>query len=230
MEERIDHDNQEFVPSQLDGWCSYRHGYMGMGMLISYLTKNWKRGSLCLACSPFDDHNTGENIALDSKLTSWKALDKTTVVVSDDTSNMINSMEYLPNSMEHCGYLNHVLQLSINDEVFNKPEDKTIMSKVKAFINYHSMSVLLAAALEKVQKDLGWEKVLQPVKEWNTTHNSSKRFVELKYPITKVLDDAEWIHEIKVKEKVLKFSSHEWKVLENLVKVLEFFKEATLER
>ena len=104
------------------------------------------------------------------------------------------------------------------------------MSKVKAFINYHSISVLLAAALEKVQKDLGWEKVLQPVKEWNTTHNSSKKFVELKYPITKVLDDAEWIHEIKVKEKVLKFSSHEWKVLENLVKVLESFKEATLER
>ena len=233
VEEKIDHDNPEFIACQLDGWSSYRHGYMGM--LISYLTKNWKRVSLCLACSPFDDHHTGENIAewLDSKLTSWKVLDKTTVVISDTASNMIKSMEYLPNDMEHCGCLNHVLQLSINDEIFEKPEVKNIMSKVKAFINYHSISVLLAAALEKAQKDLGWEKVLQPVKDvktrWNTTHDTCKRFVELKDPISKVLDDAEWKDKIKVKEKVVKFSSHEWKVMENLVKVLEPFKEATLE-
>ena len=64
------------------------------------------------------------------------------------------------------------------------------MSKVKAFINHHSMSVLLAAAPEKAQKDLGWKKVLQPVKDvktrWNTTHDTSKRFVELKDPITKI--------------------------------------------
>ena len=105
-----------------------------------------------------------------------------------------------------------------------------LMALFKTALYWQVSPSVLAAALEKVQKDLGWEKVLQPVKEWNTTHNSSKKFVELKYPITKVLDDAEWIHEIKVKEKVLKFSSHEWKVLENLVKVLESFKEATLER
>ena len=99
VEEKIDRDNPEFVACQLDGWSSYRHGYMGM--LISYLTKNWKRVSICLACSPFDNHHTGENIAdwLDSKLTSWKVLDRTTVVISDTASNMIKSMEYLPNDM-----------------------------------------------------------------------------------------------------------------------------------
>ena len=98
------------------------------------------------------------------------------------------------------------------------------MSKVKAFINYHSISVLLAAALEKAQKDLGWDKVLQPVKDVKT-----KDLFELKEPITKVLEDAEWRDKIKLQGRVVKFSSHEWKVLENLVKVLEPFKEATLE-
>ena len=127
----------------------------------------------------------------------------------------------------------HVMQLSINDETFEKPEIKNIMAKVKAFVNYHNISVLLASALVKEQKDLGWEKVLQPVKDvktrWNTTHDTLKRFVELKDPVTKVLDSAEWKDKVKVKEKSVKFSSHEWKVMENTVKVLEPFKEATLE-
>jgi hypothetical protein len=233
VEEKIATDNPEFVACQLDGWSSYRHGYMGM--LIGYLTKGWKRVSLCLSCSPFDGHHTGENIAdwLDTKLTSWKVLDKTTVVISDTASNMIKSMEFLPNNMEHCGCLNHIMQLTINDEVFQKPEIKNIMAKVKVFINYNSVSVLLSAALEKKQRELGWEKTKQPVKDvktrWNTTHDTLKRFVELKEPINKVLDEAEWKEKIKYKEKPVKFSGHEWKMMENVVQVLEPFKEATLE-
>ena len=233
VEEKIVKDQPEFVACQLDGWSSYRHGYMGL--LISYLTKSWKRVSLCLACSPFDDHHTGENIAdwLDNKLTTWKVLDKATVVISDTASNMLKSMEFMPNNMEHCGCLNHVLQLAINDETFQKPEVQNIMAKVKAFITYHSMSVLLSSALEKKQKELGWEKVLQPVKDvktrWNTTHDTLKRFVELKNPITKILNDEEWKEKIKVNKKAVKFSSLEWQVMENVVKVLEPFKEATLE-
>jgi hypothetical protein len=41
VEEKISTDNPEFVACQLDGWSSYRHGYMGM--LISYLTQGWKQ-------------------------------------------------------------------------------------------------------------------------------------------------------------------------------------------
>jgi uncharacterized protein YpuA (DUF1002 family) len=78
--------------------------------------------------------------------------------------------------------------------VFQKPEIKNIMAKVKVFINYNSVSVLLSAALEKKQRELGWEKTKQPVKDvktrWNTTHDTLKRFVELKEPINKVLDEA----------------------------------------
>ena len=79
------------------------------------------------------------------------------------------------------------------------------MAKVKAFIKYHSISVLLSSALEKQQRDLGWEKVLQPVKDvktrWNTTHDTLKRFVELRIPITKVLDDAEWKDKIILQQQ-----------------------------
>ena len=55
------------------------------------------------------------------KLESWKVIDKTTVCVSDTAANMLKMMEYLPNNMEHNDCLNHVFQLSINDEILEKP-------------------------------------------------------------------------------------------------------------
>ena len=230
--EKIDVDNPKYIACQLDGWSAYRHGYMGL--LISYLTKDWKRVSLCLACSPFDSNHTGEIIGewLDTKLASWKVLDRTHVVISDTASNMIKSMEFLPNSMEHCGCLNHIMQLSINDEVFEKAEVKNIIAKVKVFTNYYEKSTLLSAALVKQQEECGFEQVKQIVKDvktrWNTTYDCLKRFVELKEPINKILEDTEWKNKLKYREKPLKYGSHEWKVMESLVKVLEPFKEATL--
>ena len=64
-------------------------------------------------------------------------------------------MEYFPNNMEHNDCLNHVFQLSINDEILEKPEIKNIVANVRAFTNY--TSVLLSSALRKRQEELGWE-------------------------------------------------------------------------
>ena len=226
--EKISVDQPMFVACQLDGWSCYKHGYMGL--LISYLTPGWKRVSICLNCSPFDQSHTGEHIAewLDTKLSSWSVLDKTNVVISDSASNMLKSMDYLPNSMEHINCLNHVLQLSINDEVFLKLELKNINGKIKSFLNYHSSSNLLNSALEERQKECGFETFKQPIQDvktrWNTTYDSWSRFLELKEPINLILDDRHWKEKLKVK-----FSSYDWKVMENVVKVLQPFKEATLE-
>ena len=122
--EKLKKDEPVAVSCQLDGWSVYRHGYIGM--LINYITPSWKRVNLCLACSPFDDHHTSENLGnwLEEKLGKWGVLDKTTVVVSDTAANMLKMMDYLPNDMEHNSCLNHVLQLVINDEVFEKQEIK----------------------------------------------------------------------------------------------------------
>ena len=73
---------------------------------------------------------------LDTKLSSWKVLDKTTVCVSDTAATMIRMMEYLPNDKEHNDCLNHFLQLSINDEILEKPEIKSIIINVRAVTNY----------------------------------------------------------------------------------------------
>ena len=122
---------------------------------VNYITPSWKRVNICLACSPFDDHHTGEKLGnwLEEKLGTWKVLDKTTVVVSDTAANMLCMMNFLPNDMERVNCLNHVLQLAINDEVFEKPEVTSIIANVKAVTNYASSSVLLSEAIRKKQED-----------------------------------------------------------------------------
>lgn len=233
VEEKIEADDPQSVSCQLDGWSAYRHGYIGL--LINYITPGWKRVSLCLACGQFDTNHTGENMGnwLDMKLESWKVIDKTTVCVSDTASNMLKMMEYLPNSMEHNDCLNHVFQLSINDEILEKPEIKNIIANVRAFTNY--TSVLLSSALRKRQEELGWEDkdiktLVQDVKtRWNSTHDMLARFAELEEPIKKILDDEVWKNKIKCGSASVKLSSNDWKVIKNTVKVLGSFKEATLE-
>ena len=154
-EDKIEKDNPEFFSCQMDGWLAYRHGYIGL--LVNYITPAWKRVTLCLSCGPYDDHHTGENLGnwREENLEKWKVLDRTTVTVSVTASNMIRMMHFLPSHIVHNDCLNYVLQLSINDEVFEKPDVKNIIFNVRAFTNYAAISILLAGALRKKQEELG---------------------------------------------------------------------------
>ena len=111
-----------------------------------------------MSCGPYDGHHTGENLGnwLEEKLEKWKVLDKVTVTVSDTAANMIKMMEFLPSHIVHNGCLCHVLQLSINDEILEKPEVKHIIFSVRAFTNYASISTLLSTAVRRKQEELGW--------------------------------------------------------------------------
>ena len=76
VQEKLKKDDPTTLTCQLDGWSSHRHGYIGMQ--VNYITPSWKRVNICLACSPFDDHHTGQKLGnwLEEKLGIWKVLDK----------------------------------------------------------------------------------------------------------------------------------------------------------
>ena len=236
VEDKIEKDNPEVFSCQLDGWSAYRHGYIGL--LVNYITPKWKRVTLCLSCGPYDGHHTGENLGnwLEEKLEKWKVLDRTTVTVSDTAANMIRMMHFLPSHIVHNNCLNHVLQLTINDEVLEKPEVKNIIMNVRAFTNYAAISILLTEALRKKQEELGGpdhvsKALVQDVKtRWNSTLDMLERFSELQEAVKKVIEDEEWKDKIinKTSGKAVKFTNNEWKVMERVVKVLGPFKEATL--
>ena len=234
VQEKLRKDDPIAIACQLDGWSSYRHGYIGM--LIDYISSSWKRVNLCLTCSPFDDHHSGQALGnwLEDKLGTWQVLDKTTVVISDTASNMLKMMEFLPNDMEHLNCLNHVLQLTINDEVFEKPELAGILANVKAVANYANVSVLFSSAIKKKQEELNFPNIrtlIQDVKtRWNSTCDMTERFVELKEAIIEVLESEEWKGKILVRGTgaKVKFSNNDWRIMERVVQVLKPFKEATV--
>ena len=69
---------------------------------------------------------------------------------------MVKMFDFLPSHIVHNGYLNHVLQLVVNDEILEKPEVKNIVFSVRAFTNYASISTLLSAAVRSKQEEMGW--------------------------------------------------------------------------
>ena len=232
IKEKIDNDQAQFVSCQLDGWSSYRHGYMGL--LINYITSSWKRVSLCIGCTSFDQSHTGWNIAewLEGKLDSWKVFDKTTVMISDTASNMIKAAEYLP-SLVHSGCLNHIIQLSINHEILEKPSIKNLILNLKAFSTYASKSNLLSEELRKLQREAGVQEnmILMPkqdcVTRWNSTYDMIERAIEIEDYIKVILADDHWKSKIKCEGNQVKLTTQDWKLLKSVARVLKPFKEAT---
>ena len=101
----------------------------------------------------------------------------------------------MPDHIGHINCLNHVLQLTINDEVLEKPEVKNLIINVRAFTNYAASSILLSSAVRTKQESLGSEEkdiraLVQDVKtRWNSTFYMLERFNLLQEPIKKVLED-----------------------------------------
>ena len=124
---------------------------------------------------------------------------------------MLRMMRFLPIHIVHNSCLNHVLQLTINDEVLEKPEIKNLITNVRAFTNYAGISTLLSSAIRKKQEELEWEEkdmktLVQDVKtRWNSSYDILARFFLLQEPVKKVLEDEEW------KEKISERWSWCWK-------------------
>ena len=84
-------------------------------LLLEYI-HDWKRVSLCLACQPYHQRHTGENMAawVTNTCLDWNVLAKLDSVTTDTASNMKAMMKHLPLYVHHLDWINHVLQLSIN--------------------------------------------------------------------------------------------------------------------
>ena len=93
VQQKLNEDEPLSVSLQLDGWSAHKHGYIGL--LANYITKDWRRAKLCLACGPFDGSHTGENVArwLESECDKWGITEDVRVVTTDTAANMIKMME-----------------------------------------------------------------------------------------------------------------------------------------
>ena len=87
LKQKIATDAPSTVSPALDGWTAFHHGYLGIN--CHYL-KDWNREIICLACIPFDESHTAENIygKLKSVLVDWDIFRITGPSLRDNAANM----------------------------------------------------------------------------------------------------------------------------------------------
>ena len=218
-------DNPTVLRVQIDGWSKYHHGYIGI--IITYLTAEWKRATLALAHLPYDDHHTAPNLAelLKTSLDKWNLLGKFQFLTSDSAANMMAMGPHL-GDVEHVKCLNHVLQLVINDEVFKGEQAKKTIETIRRFTNYVSNSVLLDGECRKIAENIGvqYKAFSQDVPtRWNSTFDMLQSFIKNEPIVRKIAEDNYW----KAKAKI-NLSNCEWDYVKALCDVLGPFKETTM--
>ena len=229
VQSKLKEDKPGTVSIQLDGWSANHHGYIGL--LANYITKDWRRAKLCLACRPFDESHTGENLArwVENQTDNWGITDEVEVVTTDTASNMLKMMDYLPLHFRHGGCINHVLQLSIKDELFEKPSIKNLIKTCRHICTYANQAVAFSQLIISKQVEAGTEKrscylLLQDVvTRWNSTYTMLQRFLLLQPVVRSILLDQEWQKKLNVN-----ITNADWSLMGKVVKVLEVFYEATV--
>ena len=142
-------------------------------------------------------------------------------IVTDNGSNVKKSIK---DDLEklHLPCAGHTLNLSVQ-KAFVIPEVQTAISRVKKVVEHFNRSRIHHEELEEKQQLLGLDKhkLIQAVQHrWNSVYDMIERLCEQQAAVSAVLHQhRDLLH--------LEHSPAEWRILEDLSKVLEPFKDAT---
>ena len=216
--------NPQDIALVLDGWSQFHHGYIGVN--IHFLTESWERKVFNIGCVPSDSPHTGQAMATMTMtlLQEWNVQDKICFMVRDSAANMIRMGNLV--TWDHGDCTNHTLQLCIKDEIFSMPSVETLLEKCRAICTLANSSIQFAKAIrdaqEMLEADVTKQLIQDVVTRWNSSFDMLNRFFELKEAVRTVLSDDKW------RDKVDPIFNQEWELVEKVVTVLKFFKDATL--
>ena len=100
------------VAVQMDGWSAHHYGYIGV--IITFITKNWRRVILALDKVPFDESHTAPAQAelVQNIMEKWGLQTSFIYLTTDSATNMTTMDWFLQVDAEMIKCLNHVLQKS----------------------------------------------------------------------------------------------------------------------
>ena len=156
LEKKLISDDPPTVSIGCDAWSAFHHGYMGVNG--HYINKNWDRVIINLACTPFDESHTGENIYnnICGILNDWKIFDKTGPALRDNAKNMVAAFNPEHGSkLVGLGCVNHTLQLVINDGLFSLPSVEGVIKKCRRLAEHANSSTTFYTLLYRYQKEKG---------------------------------------------------------------------------
>lgn len=202
-----------------DCWTS-RNNESFMAITIHFINTEFELKSILLGCHSFNSNHTANNLAqeIEHVLTSWNLYDKITFAVSDNAYNIKNALNSL--GFKNMGCFAHTMNLIVQSALILEED---LISKVKTIVTYFRKSTVANNALKTYQINNGIKepkKLIQDVQtRWNSSYYMLSRFVELETSIRGTMG--------LLNNAPNNLKPEEWIILQELIKVLKPFEEAT---
>lgn len=221
IQEELSHVN--FICITTDSWTSSNNenftAITAHYLIIEELQLTLK--SRLLDCFSYDEKHTAQNIStlLADKFDEWNIQEKIVCVVSDNAANIIAAVREGGWKSQRC--FAHSINLLVQNGL--KAID-SVLEKLKAIVAFFKRSSTALAKLKKTQIQMGLPelKLIQDVRtRWNSTLDMVSRACKIKDSIISTL--------ALESPNLNLLTGEEWSVLEQLVDVLDIFKEITNE-
>lgn len=216
-----DLDNISNICVTADMWTStVTDSYLGV--TGHFITDDWKLKTFLLDCAYFPEKHTSDNIKqkLSEITDEWNVSSKINFAVTDNAANVKKAIQDL--GWKHYGCYAHTLNLIVQDSLKIVKER---LEKVKRIVRYFKTSHVATEKLLKSQINENPDRVpLRLIQEvptrWNSTFFMLRRFVLLETHIRLILA-------IVSIDLLPTITSDDWKLYEELCKVLDPFAEIT---
>lgn len=175
-----------------------------------------------LSSRHFPGSHTGENVSkmLSSLSDEWNVKNKIYLVIRDGGSNIVKGVNDLNLQNETC-FL-HNLHLVVTDALNSQRAVKDIIALGRRIVGHFNHSSLACSKFKDIQEKqlhVQYKKVVQDVPtRWNSTFYMLSRLLELKNAISLYVNE---------NSEIQNFTSYQWTLIENCVKLLQPFEEIT---
>lgn len=201
-----------------------------------WISDSWELVTCVLAAKEFPGSHTG--VAISEKIAEmvkeFKIQDKVSVIVHDQAANMQLSLRLLQepeqnldgSRLESLPCNAHKLQLCLKAGLAINTIDRMIRCASK-LVGHFRHSALASGALKTRQHQMNVDekKLIQSsATRWNSTYYMLDRLVEQRWPVVAVLSDESVT---KRSDRHLDLSNEQWKLAEELIRILKPFEVAT---
>ncbi|XP_023805548.1 zinc finger BED domain-containing protein 4-like [Oryzias latipes] len=180
--------------------------------------------SSVLAVQHFPQKHTAENIATvkRSLMEEWGIAGKVRCLVTDAAANMAACARML--QIRHTICIAHSLNLIVRKSCDQIPAITEIRNKTRHIVTYFRSSVTAKEKLTQIQQQLGTQghKLINEVPtQWNSTYQMFERMTEQK--------EAVWVSLASLKPDITPLTPEECQIIEEMLRVLAPFDQATRE-
>lgn len=211
-----------YISLTTDMWTNSVNKDSFISFTAHWIDNNFNYRHVVLNSRHFPGSHTGENVSkmLSTLSDEWNVTNKIYLVIRDSGSNIIKAVNDLNLESESC-FL-HNLHLIVSDALNSQRAVKDIIAIGRRIVGHFNHSSLACSRFKDIQEKqlhLQYKKVVQDIStRWNSTFYMLSRLLELKNAISLYVNE---------NSEITNFSSYQWTLIENCVKLLQPFEEIT---